>query len=115
MSFVALRSVFFVALDENDMAVKRMQSFAALQPGEVASCAGCHEHRAQSENDAWHRVRKKRHGVEGDAEAQFRAQHDPGESDADGERQSGRRDRENERIAETAQHEFPRQIGRAHV
>src|SRR6266496_3344358 len=31
----ALRSVFFVALDQNDLAVKRMQSFATVQPGEV--------------------------------------------------------------------------------
>ncbi len=44
----ALRSVFFVALDENDLAVKRMQSFTSVQPGEVMSCVGCHEHRAQT-------------------------------------------------------------------
>ena len=44
----ALRSVFFVALDENDMAVKRMQSFTSVQPGEKASCVGCHEHRSQT-------------------------------------------------------------------
>jgi hypothetical protein len=44
----ALRSVFFVALDENDMAVKRMQSFTSVQPGETASCVGCHEHRSQT-------------------------------------------------------------------
>ncbi|MGZ8899219.1 MAG: HzsA-related protein [Limisphaerales bacterium] len=44
----ALRSVFFVALDENDMAVKRMQSFTSVQPGERASCVGCHEHRSQT-------------------------------------------------------------------
>lgn len=44
----AMRSVFFVALDENDMAVKRMQSFTSVQPGETASCVGCHEHRSQT-------------------------------------------------------------------
>lgn len=44
----ALRSIFFVALDQNDMAVKRMQSFTSVQPGEVLSCVGCHEHRAQT-------------------------------------------------------------------
>jgi hypothetical protein len=44
----ALRSVFFVGLDENDMAVKRMQSFTSLQPGEVMSCTGCHEHRTET-------------------------------------------------------------------
>jgi len=41
----ALRSVFFVALDRNDLSVKRMQSFVTVQPGEVTSCAGCHENR----------------------------------------------------------------------
>ncbi|NIA15318.1 MAG: hypothetical protein GWP08_14710 [Nitrospiraceae bacterium] len=41
----ALRSLFLVALDENDMAVKRMQSFLSVMPGEVTSCVGCHEPR----------------------------------------------------------------------
>jgi hydrazine synthase alpha subunit-like protein len=41
----ALRSFFFVALDENDLAVKRMQSFVTVQPGETTSCVGCHEQR----------------------------------------------------------------------
>ena len=41
----ALRSLFFVALDEQDLAVKRMQSFTTVQPGETAGCVGCHEHR----------------------------------------------------------------------
>ncbi len=44
----ALRALFFVALDENDVAVKRMQSFLTVQPGEVTSCVGCHEQRTQS-------------------------------------------------------------------
>lgn len=44
----ALRSVFFVALDKDDLAVKRMQSFTSVQPGETLSCVGCHEHRAQT-------------------------------------------------------------------
>lgn len=44
----ALRSVFFVGLDENDLSVKRMQSFTSLQPGEVMSCTGCHEHRTET-------------------------------------------------------------------
>ncbi len=39
----AMRPVFFVALDEHDRSVKRMQSFTNLQPGETASCVGCHE------------------------------------------------------------------------
>ncbi|MDR3228965.1 MAG: hypothetical protein LBT53_06100 [Puniceicoccales bacterium] len=41
----ALRAFFFVALDKDDLAVKRMQSFLSLMPGEVNSCIGCHEER----------------------------------------------------------------------
>ncbi|NQU24092.1 MAG: PD40 domain-containing protein [Candidatus Nealsonbacteria bacterium] len=41
----ALRSIFFVALDENDLSVKRMQSFMTVQPGESLGCVGCHEDR----------------------------------------------------------------------
>ncbi len=41
----ALRSLFLVALDENDLSVKRMHSFLTLQPGESQSCLGCHEPR----------------------------------------------------------------------
>jgi hypothetical protein len=41
----ALRSLFFVALDENDLSVKRMQSFCTLLPGETTTCVGCHEQR----------------------------------------------------------------------
>ena len=44
----AVRSVFFVALDEHDLAVKRMQSFATVQPGETLSCVGCHEPRTRT-------------------------------------------------------------------
>ena len=44
----ALRSLFFVALDENDLSVKRMQSFVTIQPGELTSCVGCHEQRSQT-------------------------------------------------------------------
>ena len=43
----AMRAVFFVALDENDLAVKRMQSFVTVQPGEVTGCIGCHEQRTR--------------------------------------------------------------------
>ena len=50
----AMRSVFFVALDENDMAVKRMQSFTSVQPGEMMSCVGCHEHRSQTPRADFH-------------------------------------------------------------
>jgi hypothetical protein len=45
MEVPALRSLFFVALDENDLSVKRMQSFVTVQPGETTGCAGCHEAR----------------------------------------------------------------------
>ncbi|MGA2067097.1 MAG: hypothetical protein ABSG86_19115 [Thermoguttaceae bacterium] len=41
------RPVFFVALDENDLSVKRMQSFASVMPGETLSCGGCHEPRTE--------------------------------------------------------------------
>ncbi|MDR0521363.1 MAG: hypothetical protein LBH00_05870 [Planctomycetaceae bacterium] len=44
----ALQSLFFVALDENDLAVKRMHSFLTLQPGETAACIGCHEERTEA-------------------------------------------------------------------
>ena len=45
MELPANRSFFFIALDENDNAVKRMQSFTSVAPGEISSCVGCHEHR----------------------------------------------------------------------
>jgi hypothetical protein len=41
----AMRSLFFVALDEHDLAVKRMQSFVSVAPGETIGCVGCHEPR----------------------------------------------------------------------
>jgi mono/diheme cytochrome c family protein len=44
----ALRAFFFVALDENDDSVKRMQSFLTVQPGETTSCVGCHENRTDA-------------------------------------------------------------------
>ena len=45
MEVPAMRSLFFVALDENNDSVKRMQSFLMVSPGEVTSCVGCHEQR----------------------------------------------------------------------
>jgi hypothetical protein len=44
----AQRSFFFVALDEKDLAVKRMRSFVSVQPGETTSCVGCHEQRTRT-------------------------------------------------------------------
>jgi len=41
----AKRSLFFVALDENEDSVKRMHSFTSVMPGETFSCVGCHEQR----------------------------------------------------------------------
>ncbi|MFZ2641510.1 MAG: hypothetical protein WA117_10970 [Verrucomicrobiia bacterium] len=41
----ALRGLYFVALDEQGMAVKRMQSYVTVMPGETLSCVGCHENR----------------------------------------------------------------------
>ena len=48
MELPALRSFFFVALDENDDSVKRMQSFLTVMPGETTSCVGCHEQRTNT-------------------------------------------------------------------
>ena len=44
----ALRPLFFIALDENDLSVKRMQSFTSVMPNETNSCVGCHEQRTNS-------------------------------------------------------------------
>lgn len=41
----ALRSLMFVALDAQGVAVKKMQSFVTVQPGETLGCVGCHEPR----------------------------------------------------------------------
>ncbi len=41
----ACRSIYFAALDENDLCVKQMRSFVTVQPGEQVSCIGCHENR----------------------------------------------------------------------
>ncbi len=52
----ALRSLFLVALDADDLSVKRMQSYVTLQPGEVSACAGCHENRTDSPRMGRHPV-----------------------------------------------------------
>ena len=41
----ALKGLFFVALDKDNLSVKRMRSFMSVMPGETTSCVGCHEHR----------------------------------------------------------------------
>ncbi|NQT83917.1 PD40 domain-containing protein [bacterium] len=48
MEMPAMRGLFFVALDENNNSVKRMQSFLTVMPGETTSCVGCHEHRTST-------------------------------------------------------------------
>ena len=48
MEVPALRSLFFLALDENNNSVKRMQSFLMVSPGETTSCVGCHEQRTRT-------------------------------------------------------------------
>lgn len=37
--------LFFQALDEKGHAVQTMRSWSTLQPGEIASCVGCHENK----------------------------------------------------------------------
>ena len=39
----ALKPLFFVAVDAEGRAVKRMQSFTQVMPGEHQGCVGCHE------------------------------------------------------------------------
>jgi len=48
MEVPPMRSLHFVALDENDLSIKQMQSFVTVQPGETTSCVGCHEHRTHT-------------------------------------------------------------------
>jgi len=43
-----MRSVYLAILDEKDRSVKQMRSFMTLQPGEKASCLGCHEDRTMT-------------------------------------------------------------------
>jgi hypothetical protein len=40
--------VYFQALDENMMEIRRMRSFISFQPGEQRSCVGCHETQARA-------------------------------------------------------------------
>lgn len=44
----ANRGFFFVALDDEGRAVKRMMSFTSVAPGEKTSCVGCHEARTMA-------------------------------------------------------------------
>ncbi len=48
----ANRALILVALDQEGKAVKRMQSFLSVMPGEKASCIGCHEDRRTAPKSA---------------------------------------------------------------
>ena len=50
----ANRSLFLIALDKNENAVKRMQSFLSVVPGQVMSCVGCHEARSTAVPNTGH-------------------------------------------------------------
>ena len=56
----ANRQFFFVALDKNDLSIKRMQSWTSVMPGETTSCIGCHEHRTQTAPVASHLLATRR-------------------------------------------------------
>ena len=45
-----IRGLFFVALDEKGLAVKRMQTYTMVMPGETQGCVGCHEPRTRAPN-----------------------------------------------------------------
>ena len=53
-SFVVppLRGLYFAALDEKGLAVKRMQSYTMVMPGETQGCVGCHEPRTDPPSSA---------------------------------------------------------------
>jgi mono/diheme cytochrome c family protein len=40
--------LYFQALDENGMELRRMRTYLSFQPGETRSCVGCHETRAEA-------------------------------------------------------------------
>ncbi len=46
-------AVYFQALDENQMEVRRMRSHISFQAGEVRSCLGCHEARPKTPVVDW--------------------------------------------------------------
>lgn len=46
-------AVYFQALDENHMEIRRMRSHVTFQPGEARGCLGCHETGAGTPADHW--------------------------------------------------------------
>lgn len=49
----ANEAIYFQALDENHMEVRRMRSHVTLQPGETRGCVGCHETKAVTPTADW--------------------------------------------------------------
>ncbi len=49
----AEEALYFQALDENHMELRRMRSHVTFQPGEVRGCTGCHESQLRSPQHAW--------------------------------------------------------------
>ena len=47
----ANRALILIALDQEGKAVKRMQSFLSVMPGEETSCIGCHEDRLHAPHE----------------------------------------------------------------
>ena len=45
--------LYFQALDENYLEVRRMRSFVFFQPGEVRGCVGCHQSRSEAVPKTW--------------------------------------------------------------
>jgi hypothetical protein len=46
-------AVYFQALDEKHMELRRMRSHVTFQPGEVRGCVGCHESRPKTPLSRW--------------------------------------------------------------
>jgi len=46
-------AVYFQALDENHMELRRMRSHISFQPGEVRGCTGCHESQMKTPAATW--------------------------------------------------------------
>lgn len=46
-------AVYFQALDENFMEIRRMRSHVTFQPGEVRGCTGCHETQVRTPDRHW--------------------------------------------------------------
>jgi len=46
-------ALYFQALDERQMEIRRMRTMVSLAPGEVRGCRGCHESQAKTPSVAW--------------------------------------------------------------